>query len=148
MFYLGHNGTIVSQPREWVPALTDSARLAETIGLQWRNNERLLTWLGGASERYWWVCAHIVTRDEMIGVVDPNNLRPLVLGQLPDNKGFVLASESPALDNVGARMVHRLDPGEMVYVSGSGWFVAKLFFLKRNIANVHLSRYTLHGQTQ
>jgi len=129
MFYLAHNGTIVSQPREWVPALTDSARLAETIGLQWRNDERLpdvvrrvlQNVIGGFA-------LTLVTRDEMIGVVDPNNLRPLVLGQLPDKKGFVFASESPALDNVGARMVHRLDPGEMVYVSDSGLVRREIIF--------------------
>ncbi len=128
-FYLNHNGTIVSQPREWAPALTDSARLAETFGLQWRENERLpdmvrrvlQSVIGGFA-------LTLVTRDEMIGVVDPNNLRPLILGQLPENKGFVLASESPALEIVGARIVHRLDAGEMVHVTSSGRINREIIF--------------------
>ncbi|HEX7096980.1 MAG TPA: amidophosphoribosyltransferase, partial [Acidimicrobiales bacterium] len=44
--------------------------------------------------------------------------RPLCLGRL-DN-GWVLASESPALDVVGAHFVRELDPGEMVVIDDAG----------------------------
>src|SRR5690606_5508265 len=56
--------------------------------------------------------------DRIIGVRDPNGFRPLCLGRL--DGGWVLASESPALDIVGAGLVRELDPGEMVIIDGDG----------------------------
>ena len=55
----------------------------------------------------------------MIGVRDPNGFRPLCLGKLEDG-GWVLASESPALDIVGAHFVRELAPGEMVVIDAAG----------------------------
>jgi len=62
----------------------------------------------------------LVLMDEahIIGVRDPNGFRPLCLGKL-DN-GWVLASESPALDVVGAHFVRELEPGEMVIIDATG----------------------------
>ncbi|MEO6988619.1 MAG: amidophosphoribosyltransferase [Aquihabitans sp.] len=57
--------------------------------------------------------------DRIIGVRDPNGFRPLCLGRL-DGGGWVLASESPALDVVGAHFVREVDPGEMVIIDGEG----------------------------
>ncbi|MHB8671843.1 MAG: amidophosphoribosyltransferase, partial [Acidimicrobiales bacterium] len=54
----------------------------------------------------------------LIGVRDPNGFRPLCLGRL--DSGWVLASETPALDIVGAHMVRELEPGEMVVVDATG----------------------------
>ncbi|MCU1463298.1 MAG: Amidophosphoribosyltransferase [Acidimicrobiales bacterium] len=54
----------------------------------------------------------------LIGVRDPNGFRPLCLGRL-DN-GWVLASETPALDIVGAHFVRELEPGEMVVIDATG----------------------------
>lgn len=63
----------------------------------------------------------LVVADEarVIGVRDPNGFRPLCLGRL-DN-GWVLASESPALDIVGAHLVRELEPGEMVVIDATGY---------------------------
>jgi len=55
----------------------------------------------------------------LIGVRDPNGFRPLCLGRL-DTGGWVLASETPALDVVGAHVVRELDPGEMVVIDAGG----------------------------
>jgi amidophosphoribosyltransferase len=55
----------------------------------------------------------------LIGVRDPNGFRPLCLGRLEEG-GWVLASETPALDVVGAHFVRELDPGEMVIIDASG----------------------------
>lgn len=62
----------------------------------------------------------LVLMDEahVIGVRDPNGFRPLCLGRL-DN-GWVLASETPALDVVGAHFVRELDPGEMIIIDATG----------------------------
>ncbi|MDQ3896645.1 MAG: amidophosphoribosyltransferase, partial [Actinomycetota bacterium] len=52
------------------------------------------------------------------GVRDPNGFRPLCLGRL-DN-GWVLSSETTALDIVGAPFVRELDPGEIVVIDATG----------------------------
>jgi amidophosphoribosyltransferase len=54
----------------------------------------------------------------LIGARDPNGFRPLCLGRLPG--GWVLASETPALDIVGAHFVRELEPGEMVVIDATG----------------------------
>ena len=62
-------------------------------------------------------CLVIMTEDKLIGVRDPNGFRPLCLGQLPDG-GWVIASESCALDAVNAKLVRDIAPGEMVVIDG------------------------------
>ena len=63
--------------------------------------------------------------DHVIGVRDPNGFRPLCLGRL-DN-GWVLASETPALDIVGAHFVREIDPGEMVIIDADRRAVVQPF---------------------
>ena len=60
----------------------------------------------------------IMDESQVIGVRDPNGFRPLCLGRL--ESGWVLASETPALDIVGADFVRELEPGEMVVIDGTG----------------------------
>ena len=55
-----------------------------------------------------------MTRTKLIGVRDPLGVRPLVLGRL--GEGWVLSSETCALDIVGAELVREVDPGEMVVI--------------------------------
>jgi amidophosphoribosyltransferase len=59
-----------------------------------------------------------MTRTKLIGVRDPMGVRPLVLGSL--GEGWVLASETCALDIIGARFVREIEPGEMVVINGKG----------------------------
>lgn len=54
--------------------------------------------------------------DILIGVRDPNGFRPLCLGKLPD--GYILASESCALDLTKAKFVREIKPGEIVFIKG------------------------------
>ncbi|MCI4661401.1 MAG: amidophosphoribosyltransferase [Neomegalonema sp.] len=58
------------------------------------------------------------TSDAMIGVRDPMGIRPLVLGRIAD--GYVLSSETCALDIVGAQFMREIEPGEMVIISKEG----------------------------
>jgi amidophosphoribosyltransferase len=66
----------------------------------------------------------IMDETRVIGVRDPNGFRPLCLGRLDSadarDAGWVLASETPALDIVGARFVRELEPGEMVVIDAEG----------------------------
>ncbi|ALG91836.1 MULTISPECIES: amidophosphoribosyltransferase [Actibacterium] len=56
-----------------------------------------------------------MTRTKLIGVRDPLGVRPLVLGRLGD--GWVLSSETCALDILGAEFIREIAPGEMVVIS-------------------------------
>ncbi|GAA6200432.1 amidophosphoribosyltransferase [Aquicoccus sp. SU-CL01552] len=56
-----------------------------------------------------------MTRTQLIGVRDPLGVRPLVLGQIGD--GWVLSSETCALDIIGADFVREIEPGEMVVIT-------------------------------
>jgi amidophosphoribosyltransferase len=62
----------------------------------------------------------LVLMDEhtVYGVRDPDGFRPLVIGKLPS--GWVIASETAALDIVGATFVREVDPGEMVAIDQRG----------------------------
>ncbi|WP_297082787.1 amidophosphoribosyltransferase [uncultured Demequina sp.] len=50
---------------------------------------------------------------------DPQGVRPLVLGEMPSG-GWVVASETPALDIVGARFVREVEPGEFLTIDANG----------------------------
>ena len=60
----------------------------------------------------------ILTNKKLIGVRDPYGIRPLVLGDL--NGAPVLASETCALDIIGAKYVRDVENGEIVVISESG----------------------------
>ncbi|HEX7886308.1 MAG TPA: amidophosphoribosyltransferase [Phenylobacterium sp.] len=59
-----------------------------------------------------------ITNKKMIGVRDPLGIRPLVLGDL--NGKSVLASETCALDMIGAKFVRDVEHGEMVVIDEKG----------------------------
>ncbi len=59
-----------------------------------------------------------ITDDAMIGVRDALGVRPLVLGRL--GTAHVLASETCALDIMGAVFLRDVEPGELVVIDGSG----------------------------
>jgi len=60
----------------------------------------------------------VMTEDKLIGVRDPLGMRPLCLGKLGD--AYVLASESCALDTVGAELIRDVEPGEIVIIDAQG----------------------------
>ena len=62
----------------------------------------------------------LVFMDEntLYGARDPHGVRPLVLGRL--ESGWVIASETAALDIVGATFVREVEPGELVVVNADG----------------------------
>ena len=59
-----------------------------------------------------------MTRTKMIGVRDPLGVRPLMLGRY--NDAWILASETCALDIIGAELVREIEPGEMVIITKDG----------------------------
>lgn len=132
-FALGHNGNLTNTSQLAAEAgmlpgvvASDSDLVAELIERRFpsddeshsdgRDLERalidVLPNLQGAFSFVLMDTAHL------IGVRDPNGFRPLCLGRL--DSGWVLASESPALDVIGAHFVRELDPGEMVVIDATG----------------------------
>ncbi|MGL4797895.1 MAG: amidophosphoribosyltransferase [Cellulosilyticaceae bacterium] len=61
----------------------------------------------------------LTTGEQLIGIRDPHGLRPLCIGECKDG-GYVLASESCALDVVDATFVRDVAPGEMVIIDQDG----------------------------
>ena len=56
----------------------------------------------------------ILSENKLIGVRDPHGIRPLCLGKFDD--GYVLSSESCALDAVGAELLRDIEPGEIIVI--------------------------------
>ncbi|AZV41098.1 amidophosphoribosyltransferase [Peribacillus asahii] len=68
----------------------------------------------------------ILTETEMILALDPHGLRPLSLGKIGD--AYIAASETCALDIVGAEFVRDIEPGELVVINDEG--ITSEFFSK------------------
>jgi amidophosphoribosyltransferase len=60
----------------------------------------------------------ILTNDELIAVRDPMGVRPLCLGTI--DGGWAVASESCALDHIGANFVREIEPNEIVLINDNG----------------------------
>jgi len=60
----------------------------------------------------------IMTNNTLFGVRDPFGVRPLCLGTV--NDGWVIASESCALDHIGAGFIREIEPGEIVAIADNG----------------------------
>jgi amidophosphoribosyltransferase len=60
----------------------------------------------------------IMTEDRLVGVRDQMGVRPLCIGKL--NGDYIMASESAALDTVGAEFVRDVNPGEVVVIDCNG----------------------------
>jgi len=120
---LGHNGNLVntaelaSTAGRRGPASTDSDVVASLLarrlegGLEEAAMEILPTLSGAFS---------FVFMDErtVFGARDPFGIRPLAIGRLPS--GWCLASETCALDVVGAQYVREVEPGELVSIDHRG----------------------------
>jgi amidophosphoribosyltransferase len=60
----------------------------------------------------------LLTNHTLYGVRDPFGVRPLCLGTI--NGGWVIASESCALDHIGANFIREIEPGEIVSITENG----------------------------
>ncbi len=138
-FALGHNGNLtntleLAEHLGMLPGMvpgdtgldstTDSALVAELIAAEYASEARsdgrdleqallrVLPRLAGGFSFAMMDEAHL------IGVRDPHGFWPLVLGRVEG--GWVLASETAALDIVGAHFVREVEPGEMIVIDASG----------------------------
>lgn len=60
----------------------------------------------------------MLTEDKLIGVRDPQGIRPLCIGKL--NGSYILCSESCALDTIGAEFIRDVNPGEIIIIDKDG----------------------------
>ncbi|MBI2849420.1 MAG: amidophosphoribosyltransferase [Chloroflexi bacterium] len=60
----------------------------------------------------------IMTKDRLFGVRDPLGMRPLCLGKI--NGGWIIASETCALDHIGANFIREVEPGEIISIGKDG----------------------------
>jgi amidophosphoribosyltransferase len=132
---LAHNGNLVNtvELKEKLLSLdgnldfqttTDSEMIAKAIaifvdqGMDW--SEAAVAAFKICSGAYSLV---IGTPEGLIGTRDPQGVRPLVIGQLTEEDGserYVLASETCALDIIGADYIRDVNPGEMVWITAEG----------------------------
>ena len=88
--------------------------LVETPGETW--DERFATLMRRANGAY---SLTLLTKDAVFGVRDPLGIRPLCIGRL-NGHGWIFASETCALDHLGADFVREVQPGEVVRIDAEG----------------------------
>ena len=123
---LGHNGNVVNaaplrqELEEWgcqFTATTDSEVIAQLLanapGRDW--GERVQYLMRRVQGAYSLV---VLTKDSLIAIRDPLGVRPLCVGKM--NGGWIVASESCALDHLGAELVREVEPGEAIIINGDG----------------------------
>ena len=123
---LGHNGNIVNadvlrrdllEQGVEVATGTDSEVIAQLLsnapGANWEERWKYaMRRLKGAYSLV------VLTPNELMAARDPMGNRPLCLGRL--DGGWVVASETCALDHLGATFIREIEPGEVVRITGEG----------------------------
>ena len=123
---LAHNGNLVNteQLREWMiergSVFTSTSDTEVIIGMLRQSEapttldaiEEMFPHLHGAYSLV------LLTEEGMFGVRDPFGIRPLCVGRRGD--AYFLASETAALDVVGATFIREVEPGETIMINGDG----------------------------
>jgi amidophosphoribosyltransferase len=123
---MGHNGNLVNadilrrnleEQGHTLTTSTDSELIARMIsvapGRTWSERmQGVIRRLEGA------FCLVVLTPDSLIAARDPMGNRPLCLGRL--GQSWVVASETCALDHMGAQYIREVDPGEVIMIDAGG----------------------------
>lgn len=104
---------VITQVLASPPEVWGNGHVAEDNGDRWEARIRAL--MKVAEGAY---SLTILTRNAVYAVRDPNGLRPLCLGEL--DGGYVVASESCALQTIGAHYLREIEPGEIVRLDSEG----------------------------
>ncbi len=125
---LAHNGNLpsVKKLEEFLKAkkvstagLNDSEMIAKAIAVYMKEGLSLEEAIKKAYPLFTGVfCLLIIDEKKLVAVRDGFGIRPLCLGKL--NGGFIVASETCALDIVGAKFLREVKPGEVVVIDDSG----------------------------
>ncbi|HEV3267486.1 MAG TPA: amidophosphoribosyltransferase [Acidimicrobiales bacterium] len=130
-FALAHNGNLTNTTHlaaeadiEYTSMLSDSDLVAELLAREVERgtslSDALRVVLSDVEGAFSMV---ILEANEVHAVRDPYGFRPLCLGRIGTAdapEGWIVASESPALDVIGATFVREISPGEMVTITKDG----------------------------
>jgi amidophosphoribosyltransferase len=130
-FALAHNGNLTNTTAladavgiEFTTMLSDSDLVAELLELEVNAGARLANALGLVLAKVEGAFSMVILEANQVHAVrDPYGFRPLCLGRFGTAdapEGWMVASESPALDVVGATFVREIAPGEMVTITKEG----------------------------
>jgi amidophosphoribosyltransferase len=121
---LAHNGNLTNTPQLAADvgrlyASSDSDLMTEAIAVAMGRGADLPTAIFDTVTRFEGAfCLAIMDRDTLVAVRDPHGFRPLCLGKL--RSGWVIASETAALDIIGAEFLRQVEPGEVLVIDGDG----------------------------
>lgn len=121
---LSHNGNLTNTAQladeiGKLFATTDSELMAEAIARNMIDGTSLPDAMEKTLHRFEGAyTVAVMDRTTLVGARDPRGFRPLCLGSL--DGGWVIASETAALDIIGASLVREIEPGEMVVIDESG----------------------------
>jgi amidophosphoribosyltransferase len=123
---LGHNGNLTNTAElrdelsEESVRLTSSSDTEVIAALIARDGRPLEEAVAATMARIEGAFSAVLLADgKLVGFRDPDGIRPLVLGELEGD--FILASETCALDLIGAEPIRELAPGELVVADDDGW---------------------------
>jgi amidophosphoribosyltransferase len=130
-FALAHNGNLTNTTAlaegvgiEYTTMLSDSDLVAELLAREVNVGAALDEALGVVLAKVEGAFSMVILEANRVHAVrDPYGFRPLCLGRLGTAdapEGWIVASESPALDVVGATFVREIAPGEMVTITKDG----------------------------
>lgn len=125
-FVLAHNGNLPSTlaleeflSERCIPSqgLNDSEMMTKAIGYYLSRGENLVDAIEDSKSLFNGAYSLVMMwKDRMAALRDRCGIRPLVIGRL--SKGFVFASETCALDELGAIFEREVNPGELVVTDG------------------------------
>jgi amidophosphoribosyltransferase len=127
---LAHNGTLVNTTALRAQLLdlgitfrssTDSEVAAKLIGYFTCQTHHMREGIRKTMELVDGAYAMVLINNESLYAFrDPHGIRPLSIGRLPEERGWVVASETCGLDIVGANWVRDVQPGEVIRINGTG----------------------------
>ncbi len=126
-FALVHNGNLVNYQQlkkflldkgHLINTETDSEIIARVIAAASGKNfkQKLINGIAKLKGAF---SLAILTQDKLYAIRDQWGVRPLALGELNDS-GWIVASESTAIESIGGKNLRELKPGEMIALSNKG----------------------------
>jgi amidophosphoribosyltransferase len=128
---LGHNGDIVNatplratleRSGQGMITQTDTEVLVRLLAAELTSHQsmeralkRMASRVNGA------YCLAVLVEGTVVAIRDPLGIKPLVIGELPNGGGFVAASETVALDTLGAKFIRDVKRGEAVVLTPDGF---------------------------
>ena len=136
-FAIAHNGNLTNTNElasaagiQFTSMLSDSDLVAELMAQEVDKGATLVEALEHVLAKAEGAFSMVILEaNEIHAVRDPHGFRPLCIGYLGEEDaptGWIVASESPALDVVGATFIRELKPGEMVTITKTGFTATQL----------------------